>query len=95
LRCTATRKSGGRIAYLLAKPYWRQGLGAEVAQSLVLYGFDQLHLSRLIALTDPDNQASIRTAMKAGLHFEREIEMQGMRTVLYAISKSLPGPPAD
>ena len=78
------------IAYMLAKPYWRQGLGAEAAQALVRYGFEQLHLSRLIALTDPDHQASIHTAMRAGLHFEKEIEMQGTRTVVYAIAKSPP-----
>lgn len=76
------------IAYMLAKPYWRQGLGVEVAQALVRYGFEQLHLSRLIALTDPDHQASMHTAMRAGLHYEKEIEMQGTRTVMYAIAKS-------
>lgn len=76
------------VAYLLAKQYWRQGLGTEVAQALVRYGFEQLHLSRLIALLDPENQASIRTAKKAGLDFEREIEMDGVRSSLYAISRS-------
>jgi RimJ/RimL family protein N-acetyltransferase len=76
------------VAYLLAKPYWKQGLGAEAAQALVRYGFEQLHLSRLIALIDPEHQASIRTAKKAGLDFEREIEMDGVRSSLYAISKS-------
>lgn len=76
------------VAYLLAKPYWRQGLGTEAAQALVRYGFEQLHLSRLIALIDPEHQASIRTAQKAGFAFEREIEMQGMRTSVYARSKA-------
>jgi [ribosomal protein S5]-alanine N-acetyltransferase len=76
------------IAYLLAKPYWKQGLGTEVAQALVRYGFEQLHLSRLIALTDPEHEASIRTAKKAGLEFKQEIEMDGVRSSLYAISKS-------
>jgi RimJ/RimL family protein N-acetyltransferase len=79
------------IAYLLAKQYWKQGLGAEVAQALVRYGFEQLRLSRLIALIDPDHQASIRTAKKAGLEFERDIEMEGVRSSLYAISNSSHG----
>ena len=75
------------IAYLLAKPYWRQGLGAEVARALVRHGFDVLRLSRLIALIEPAHQASIRTALKAGLTFEREVEMDGVRSSLYAIAK--------
>jgi ribosomal-protein-alanine N-acetyltransferase len=75
------------IAYLLAKPWWGQGLGVEAARALVRHGFDQLGLPRLIALIDPENQASIRTAIKAGLAFEREIEFDGLRTFVFAISK--------
>jgi ribosomal-protein-alanine N-acetyltransferase len=75
------------VAYLLAKPYWGQGLGAEAARALVRHGFEQLGLPRLIALIDPENQASIRTAMKASLAFEREIEVDGLRTFVFAISK--------
>src|SRR5262249_21359565 len=77
------------VAYLLAKAYWRQGLGAEVAQALVRYGFEQLQLSRLIALIDPENRASIATAEKAGLRFERRIEHEGSPCSLYAITSTL------
>ena len=30
------------VAYLLAKEYWRQGLGTEVAKAILQYGFEQL-----------------------------------------------------
>jgi RimJ/RimL family protein N-acetyltransferase len=75
------------VAYLLAKGCWRQGLGAEIAGALVRYGFEQLQLSRLIALIDPENRASIRTAEKAGLRFERRIEHEGSPCSLYAIAR--------
>jgi ribosomal-protein-alanine N-acetyltransferase len=75
------------VAYLLAKDHWRQGLGAEITQALLHYGFKALGLSRLIALIDPQNQASIRTAEKAGLRFERQIEHGGTRCLLHAISR--------
>lgn len=74
------------VAYLLAKPWWGQGLGAEATRALVRHGFEQLGLPRLIALIDPRNQASIRTAMAAGLAFEREIEQGGLRAFVFAIS---------
>jgi ribosomal-protein-alanine N-acetyltransferase len=75
------------VAYMLEKRSWHQGLGVEAAQAIVRYGFDRLKLPRLIALIDPQNQASIRTAMKAGLAFEREIEFDGLRAFVFAISR--------
>ena len=74
------------VAYMLSKPYWRQGLGAEVATALVRYGLESLHLPRLIALIDPEPEASIRTAKRAGLTFERSLEMDGVLSVVYSIS---------
>lgn len=76
------------IAYMIAKPYWRQGLGAEAARALVRYGFEQLGLTRLIALIDPEHEASIRTAQRAGLQFERELVMDGVLSAIYAIERS-------
>jgi ribosomal-protein-alanine N-acetyltransferase len=75
------------IAYLIAKSHWRQGLGAEIATALVRYGFAELGLSRLIALIDPQNEASRRTAIKAGLRFERNIILGGTACSIHAIKK--------
>jgi [ribosomal protein S5]-alanine N-acetyltransferase len=75
------------IAYLLAKDVWRQGLGAEAAAALVRHGFGPLGLTRLIALIDRGNAASRRTALRAGLAFEREIEMDDTRCDVYAIAR--------
>ena len=41
------------------------------------YAFDTLGLSRLIALIDPANAASIRVARKAGMHYETDVMMPG------------------
>lgn len=74
------------IAYLLGRPYWRQGLGSEVARGLVRYGFDRLGLKRLIALIDADNLASVRTAESAGLRFERDLVLDEAPCRVYAVS---------
>ena len=60
------------VAYLLDKSYWRQGLGTEAAQAIAQYGFEQLHLSRLICLIDRRNQASVKVAQNIGMTFEKE-----------------------
>jgi ribosomal-protein-alanine N-acetyltransferase len=75
------------IAYLIAKPYWRQGIGAEAARALVRYGFETLGLTRLIALIDPGHEASIKTAMQARLRFEKEVEMEGVRSAVYVLQR--------
>jgi ribosomal-protein-alanine N-acetyltransferase len=76
------------VAYLLDKRYWRQGLASEAARALVRYGFEELRLPRVIALIDSGHTASIGTAMKAGLRFEREVVMDGVRSVMYAAANT-------
>jgi ribosomal-protein-alanine N-acetyltransferase len=60
------------VAYTLAQEFWGQGLATEAAKGILQYGFDQLHLSRLICLIDKENQASMRVAEKIGMTFEKE-----------------------
>ena len=78
------------VAYMIAKEYWRQGLGTEAAGAILQYGFEQLGLSRLICLIDPANDASRRVAGKIGMTLERElaeIDGDGLPTLVYSISK--------
>lgn len=75
------------IAYLVARERWREGFGAEIASALVRYGFGAAGVDRLVALIHPDNLSSIRTAQRAGLALEREIELEGARCKLYAIER--------
>ena len=62
------------VAYMIAREYWRQGLGSEAAQGILQYGFEQLQLSRLICLIDKDNEASIKVATGLGMTFEKEVD---------------------
>ena len=72
------------VAYMLARAYWGQGLGTEAARAILEYGFEQLHLSRLICLVDPGNQASSNVARKVGMTLEKDGDINGERTLLYA-----------
>lgn len=75
------------VAFAFSKEYWRQGLGTEVAQALVHYGFEHLQLSRLICLIDHENQASIKVATKIGMTFEKEGQDEIGPFLLYAINR--------
>jgi ribosomal-protein-alanine N-acetyltransferase len=75
------------VAYMLAKAYWGQGFATEAARAILAYGFEQLHLTRLICLIDRDNLASIRVATKIGMTFEKEVDDGEGPAQLYATVK--------
>jgi ribosomal-protein-alanine N-acetyltransferase len=79
-------KSEIEVAYLLDKKFWRQGLGSEVARALVQYAWQELGLTRLIALIHPMNTASIRTATSVGFAFERQVIAKGQNAQLFSVS---------
>lgn len=67
-----TLKYCGRSAdietgYVLLPAAWGQGFATEGATAVIDYGFDDLGLDRIVGVTHPDNFASQRVLMKAGL----------------------------
>ena len=75
------------VAFAFSRPYWGQGLGTEAARGIAHYGFNQLHLSRLICVIDHDNQGSIKVATKLGMTFEREARDDYGPFLIYAMNK--------
>ncbi len=74
------------VAYLLAQAYWGQGLATEAARAIAHYGFETLHLPRLVSLIDPDNTASAHVATKIGMTFEREFTDEYGLAQIYAMA---------
>ena len=72
------------IAYMIAKPFWRQGLGAEAARGILEYARAELGLSRLVCLIDPGNEASIGVARSIGMAVEAEIPDEEGAFLLYS-----------
>ena len=75
------------IAYMIDKRFWRGGLGAEAARGLVDHAFNSLGLTRVIALIDKEHDASLRTAIAAGLKYDKTITMDGCESELYALNR--------
>jgi [ribosomal protein S5]-alanine N-acetyltransferase len=79
------------VAYLLGKKFWGQGFATEAALAIVQYAFENLDLSRLICLIDPENTASAKVAERIGMHFEQRvdgIDGDNFPTLIYAISRN-------
>jgi len=63
------------VGFAFLPQYWRQGYAFESAAAVLTYGRDVLGLDRIVAITSPDNEASIKTLNKLGLKFERMIRL--------------------
>jgi [ribosomal protein S5]-alanine N-acetyltransferase len=79
------------VGYRLARSYWGQGFATEAVVAILAYAFHVLCLPRLVALIDPHNTASIRVAKKVGMHYEKEVMLEGYTYPdhLYSIKKSV------
>jgi ribosomal-protein-alanine N-acetyltransferase len=66
------RLQGHRVelGYVLARPYWGQGLATEAARAVVDWALARPEIHRVWAVCDVDNHASVRVLEKIGM--ERE-----------------------
>jgi RimJ/RimL family protein N-acetyltransferase len=68
---------GADIGYALAPRYWGHGYAREAASAVLAYARDTLKLPCLLAITHPDNQASISLLEKLGLEFLERKQLPG------------------
>lgn len=65
------------VGYAFLEHYWGKGYASESVEAVLAYGRDVLGLKRIVAITAPDNHASIRVLEKMGLQFEQWILLPG------------------
>jgi RimJ/RimL family protein N-acetyltransferase len=63
------------IGFAFLPAYWSKGYAVESAAGVMKYARDVLGLTRILAITSPDNEASAKLLGKIGLQFERTIEL--------------------
>lgn len=67
------------IGYAISPPYWGQGYAHEAAAAVVAYARATLGLPRLLAITAPDNAASIALLEKLGMAFVERTRLEGWK----------------
>lgn len=63
------------IGFAFLERHRRRGFAVEAATAVMAYGKSELGLERIVAITDPENHASIRVLEKLGLRFERTLRI--------------------
>lgn len=61
------------IGFAFLPQFWSKGYAYESAAAMMTFGRETLGLTRIVAITAPDNQGSMRVLRKIGLEFERMI----------------------
>jgi RimJ/RimL family protein N-acetyltransferase len=62
------------VGFAFLPQFWSKGYAFEAASAVVAYGRSALGLERIVAITAPDNESSIRVLEKIGMRFERTIK---------------------
>jgi [ribosomal protein S5]-alanine N-acetyltransferase len=65
------------IGFAFLEKFWSKGFAFESAAAVIEYGRSALGIKRIVAITSPDNEGSIRVLRKIGLRFEKMIRMPG------------------
>ena len=76
------------VAYLLARSFWRQGLGTEIARAIRDHAFRTLDIDHLISLMYPDNAGSARVAEKNGMSLVGTVTLFKQEVLMYRIERS-------
>jgi len=63
------------VGFAFLPPYCGQGYAFEAASAVLAYGRETWGLSRIVAVVQPDNAASIRLLEKLGMRFERMVTL--------------------
>ncbi len=71
---------GYEIIFALASDVWRSGLGTELVNEIVRYGFDTLALAEVHALVPAANSAALALLHKTGFQHVRDIAEYGSFT---------------
>ncbi|MEW2135265.1 GNAT family N-acetyltransferase [Streptomyces sp. NPDC005409] len=85
---------GHEIIYALAPEAWGSGLGTELAEAIVAYGFDSLGLSEVHATVAAPNTASLALLARIGFTRVRDVREEDGSTTRVLTRRRAPGPGA-
>jgi RimJ/RimL family protein N-acetyltransferase len=63
------------VGFAFLPQFWRKGYAFESASAVMTHGRKVVGLNRIVAITSPENDASIKVLEKLGLRFERVIKL--------------------
>lgn len=77
------------LGFAFLPAFYRKGYGFESAKAVLDFGWSQLQLKRIVAITIPENEGSIRLLEKLGFWYEKILPKNDSESdlMLYAIAQ--------
>lgn len=72
------------LGFAFLPEFWSRGYATEAAAAVLAYGRETLGLGRIVAITSPDNDGSIRVLQKLGFVYESRIRLADSEVILFA-----------
>ncbi len=79
-------EDGVELVYMFFQAWWGKGLAFDAAQATLEYGFNELKLERIVAITQAANKKSCTMLEKLGLQLFGSAQRFGNTQLLYQIS---------
>ena len=79
---------GIELAYMLRKSEWGKGFATEAGAACLRYGFENLGLASIAALTRPENLKSRRVMERLKMRFVSDGSYHGYSCVRYSIARA-------
>ncbi|MBG9912347.1 hypothetical protein ABD83_13160 [Bacillus xiamenensis] len=76
------------IGYMLKRAAWGKGYAAEAAKGCLTYGFEDMKVRRMVSLIRPENEASVKVALKMGMKKEKTILKWDQMMDVYSINRN-------
>ena len=73
------------VGYAVAQKFQQKGYATEAAEVCLAYGFEQLNLRKIVAVTRPENTASRRVMEKLGMRYDGLGRFYGLDLAHYSI----------
>lgn len=83
--CECDGKWEVELGYLLEPTVWGQGYATEAVRAVLRYAFSKLEVQSIIALIEPENERSVRLAMRSGMKFQRYVNRNDKQFACYRI----------
>ena len=77
------------IGFALLPDFWNKGLAFEAATAVLQYAHEQLKITRILAITSLDNEASINLLQRLGLSFQRIMRLSAEREQVRLFTREL------
>lgn len=76
------------LGYRFKKKHWGKGFATESSIAIIDYGFKNLNIDKIFAITDPKNNNSKKVLSKLGFNFQETFDYEGDLTDWFELNKT-------